>query len=423
MYYRSEQETSFGCRGAISIMASTLTLHEFDCCRFDVGVSDYVWYLRASSKDERDEWLQVLNLQAKEQQQQLIGLSITNEGLELSLNQNQTTVTATPFIESPIIPLLNTLSCQNNDSKKYHAHSPSLPSSDEPTSLQNQQEEPSEFFDAIDDQILIENAKNSTANILSNNTVLHTSLRIGHQAYHAAENGDQPDKDSQTLLTKTQNHINNIDNNENNNLKSSRNNTTTVTTTSNNKAPSIQSIQHPLWPKIDLITSEQLFYAQMGLGQQGTHEGWQLFAEDGQMRMYTREMEIDGLVCDPLKAVHVVKGITGFEMCHRFFSPDLRFEWEQTLESMKVVEEIDKNTQIFHQIHKRVWPAAQRDAVFWSHIRQVAEPKASCLSPDDVYPKNRPDLKLHSVWIVCNNSADKPDIPVSTTINEYYTDC
>ena len=42
----------------------------------------------------------------------------------------------------------------------------------------------------------------------------------------------------------------------------------------------------------------------MGLGGEG---GWQLFAEDGLMKMYKRELEVDGLVCDPLKAVHVVK--------------------------------------------------------------------------------------------------------------------
>lgn len=42
----------------------------------------------------------------------------------------------------------------------------------------------------------------------------------------------------------------------------------------------------------------------MGLGGEG---GWQLFAEDGLMKMYKREVEVDGLVCDPLKAVHVVK--------------------------------------------------------------------------------------------------------------------
>jgi collagen type IV alpha-3-binding protein len=56
--------------------------------------------------------------------------------------------------------------------------------------------------------------------------------------------------------------------------------------------------------------------------------GWQLFAEDGEMRMYKREEEIAGMVVDPLKAVHTVKGVTGREMCHYFFSSDFRMDWE-----------------------------------------------------------------------------------------------
>lgn len=81
---------------------------------------------------------------------------------------------------------------------------------------------------------------------------------------------------------------------------------------------------HPLNSEIDRITMEQLRYARLGV-----EEGvWELFAEDGEMRMYKREEEIDGLVVDPLKAVHTVKGFTGREMCQLFFSPDVRMEWE-----------------------------------------------------------------------------------------------
>lgn len=188
----------------------------------------------------------------------------------------------------------------------------------------------------------------------------------------------------------------------------------TTSTTPSASSPEQNHIdQGQLLAKIDQITEEQLFHAQSGLGREGSPHGWQLFAEDGLMRLYTRELEIDGLVCDPLKAVHAVRGVTGYEICYRFFSPSTRFEWEQTLDSMKVVEEIDKNTLIFHQVHKRIWPAAQRDAVFWSHMRKVQNANPSYLSVDDVNPMNRPDLKLHDVWMVCNNSIEKPEIPVS----------
>ena len=40
------------------------------------------------------------------------------------------------------------------------------------------------------------------------------------------------------------------------------------------------------------------------------------------------------------------------------------------------------------KVHKRIWPAAQRDALFWSHIRKV---EIADSDPDVV-----------DTWIVCN---------------------
>jgi collagen type IV alpha-3-binding protein len=48
---------------------------------------------------------------------------------------------------------------------------------------------------------------------------------------------------------------------------------------------------------------------------------WELFAEEGEMKMYKREEEVDGLVVDPLKAIHQVSGVTAKELCHYFFIP------------------------------------------------------------------------------------------------------
>lgn len=151
--------------------------------------------------------------------------------------------------------------------------------------------------------------------------------------------------------------------------------------------------------QIEKITMEQLHYARLGVGGAG---GWQLFAEDGDMRMYRREEEADGLVVDPLKACHVVKGVTGHEVCEIFFSPEYRSGWEATLEDMTIVENISKDTLLFLQTHKRIWPASQRDALFWSHIRRVSDDQ---------------DRDAHDLWIVCNHSTEHPDYPVNNTLN------
>jgi len=151
---------------------------------------------------------------------------------------------------------------------------------------------------------------------------------------------------------------------------------------------------HKFGPEIENTTADQLKYAKLSVGPE---EGvWELFAEEGEMKMYKREEEVNGMVVDPLKAIHQVTGVTARELCHYFFSPAVRTEWEHTIEHMSVVEEISEDTLIFLQIHKRIWPAAQRDALFWSHIRRV-EPT----EPDVV-----------DSWIVCNKSCEHSSAPL-----------
>ncbi|VDN43872.1 unnamed protein product [Gongylonema pulchrum] len=73
---------------------------------------------------------------------------------------------------------------------------------------------------------------------------------------------------------------------------------------------------HPLAEEINRIAAEQLKYAQAGV-----HDHvWELFTEEGEMKMYKRELQIDGIICDPLKAVHCVEVCELLEICS-----DLKF--------------------------------------------------------------------------------------------------
>ena len=67
---------------------------------------------------------------------------------------------------------------------------------------------------------------------------------------------------------------------------------------------------------------------------------------------------------------------------------------------MNVLDKISPDTLVFLQIHKRVWPTAQRDALFWSHIRKI----------DCDHPAN---MGAYDTWIVCNRSTEHPEDPVS----------
>lgn len=46
------------------------------------------------------------------------------------------------------------------------------------------------------------------------------------------------------------------------------------------------------------------------------------------VKVYRREVEENGIVLDPLKATHSVKGVTGHEVCHYFWDTDVRNDWE-----------------------------------------------------------------------------------------------
>lgn len=104
-----------------------------------------------------------------------------------------------------------------------------------------------------------------------------------------------------------------------------------------------------------------------------------------------------------MKATHVVQGVTAREMAHYFFDKDVRMDWESTLESSKVLEQLSESSIIMHQIYKRVWPSSQRDTVFLSHIREIPLSDAG----------ERLENEVGRPWIVCNNSMEHPDAPMN----------
>lgn len=76
-----------------------------------------------------------------------------------------------------------------------------------------------------------------------------------------------------------------------------------------------------------------------------------------------------------------------------------------SIEQMTVLDRISADTLIFLQLHKRVWPTAQRDALFWSHIRKIP-------------PTDPANGDAYDTWIVCNQSTEHPDAPVSGQVGQ-----
>lgn len=59
-YYKSPEDSDYGCRGAICLEKATVKEHEVDECRFDISVENVVWYLRADNCEDKKNWVEVL---------------------------------------------------------------------------------------------------------------------------------------------------------------------------------------------------------------------------------------------------------------------------------------------------------------------------------------------------------------------------
>ncbi|XP_065099888.1 ceramide transfer protein isoform X1 [Paramisgurnus dabryanus] len=145
--------------------------------------------------------------------------------------------------------------------------------------------------------------------------------------------------------------------------------------------------EHRFSAEVEEMVKNHLTYS---LQDVGGDANWQLVVEEGEMKVYRREVEENGIVLDPLKATHCVKGVTGHEVCHYFWDTDVRNDWETTVENFNIVETLSDNAVIVYQTHKRVWPASQRDVLYLSAIRKILANN-----------ENDPDT-----WLVCNFSVD-----------------
>lgn len=155
---------------------------------------------------------------------------------------------------------------------------------------------------------------------------------------------------------------------------------------------------HPFSNEVNFKVKESLQYIQ-----EDVDSNWALVYEDGDMKVYRRDYEEGGVVCDPLKATHTVQGVTGREMAHYFFDKDVRMDWDSTLESCKVIEAFSDSTIIFHQVYKRVWPSSQRETLFMSHIKEI---------PSTDISLERLEYEVGNPWLSINYSIEHPDVPV-----------
>uniref|UniRef100_A0A674BTB9 Ceramide transfer protein n=1 Tax=Salmo trutta TaxID=8032 RepID=A0A674BTB9_SALTR len=424
-YYKSEDEREYGCRGSLCLSKAIITPHEFDECRFDISVNDSVWYLRAEDPEHRHQWIDSIQLHKAESGYGSES-SLRRHGSMLSLTSAASgfSATSTSSFKGHSLPeklaemeTFRDILCRQVDTlQKYFDGCADGVSKDEfqrdrvveededdfPTStrpdgdcLYNNNGSKEKLFppanpkgmNGIDFKGEAITFKATTAGILS--TLSHCielmvkredswQKRLDKEGPNSLINEDEFFDAVEAALDR-QDKIEEQ-------CQSDKVRKPRLTPVPPGDTYSTIGT-HRFAEQVEEVVQNHMTYS---LQDMGGDANWQLVVEEGEMKVYRREVEENGIVLDPLKATHAVKGVTGHELCHYFWDTDVRNDWETTIENFNVVETLSDNAVIVYQTHKRVWPASQRDVLYLSAIRKILATNES--DPD--------------TWLVCNFSVD-----------------
>ncbi|XP_018099862.1 ceramide transfer protein isoform X2 [Xenopus laevis] len=463
-YYKSEDETEYGCRGSICLSKAVITPHEFDECRFDISVNDSVWYIRAQDPDHRQRWIDSIE-QHKSESGYGSESSLRRHGSMVSLVSGASSYSATSTssfkkghsLREKLAEMetFRDILCRQVDTlQKYFDACAGAVSKDELERDKVEDDEddflhnhPNEDYihsnngnkeklfqhvtpkciDGIDFKGEAITFKATTAGILA--TLSHCiELMVKREdswqkrldkEIEKRRRVEEAYKNAMTELKK-KSHFGGPDYEEGPNSLINEEEFFDAVEAALDRQDKIELCQsekgrshwppsppsseahtaagsHRLVQAVEDMVQNHMTYS---LQDVGGDANWQLVVEEGEMKVYRREVEENGIVLDPLKATHSVKGVTGHEVCQYFWNVDVRNDWETTIENFHVVEKLSPNAIIVYQTHKRVWPASQRDVLYLSAIRVV--PAAS---------ENEMDT-----WIVCNFSVDHDKAPLNRCV-------
>ncbi|VDK86439.1 unnamed protein product [Litomosoides sigmodontis] len=393
-YYKSESEKQYGSRGSISLHIARLVENDIDFNRFDVLTNDTCWYLRTENSKFRNLWLRALRYQMLQLVNKMEQLERFNDMIERqaarlenlihTIKDNRDSTSATSLLDESIALNAVTIAVLQNINACIHL-------------LAKQAKVNHNYGEQWEREHEV-TANSNSQRIMINQTSAVDSLSDddGQEWYDAYDCTPENKIDingpnfSEKQLSEIQNSESLIETGE-----TSGNYPSIAESPPRDATLPVSSV---FAVEINKIAAEQLKYARSSI----YDNVWQLFMEEDETKMYRRELEINGIVCDPLKAVHLVQGVSAREYIHYFFEPRYKQEWDETLVNTKVVDRISMDTVIIHQLHKRIWPSAQRESLFWSNVRYLPDEK----SPGAL-----------DLYMVCNHDCDLPNVPLQHSSN------
>ncbi|XP_074547041.1 ceramide transfer protein-like isoform X1 [Halichoeres trimaculatus] len=487
-YYKSQDETEYGCRGSLCLSKAVITPHEFDECRLDISVNDSVWYLRAQDPEHRHQWIDAIELHRsiREGRKEKGGVqgtiiipppladsgygsesSLRRHGSMLSLTSATSGYSATSTssfrkghsLREKLAEMetFRDILCRQVDTlQKYFDSCADAVSKDELQRDKVVEDDEDDFPNTRTDGEFLHNNNNNgskeklfqalspkgisgidfkgeaitfkatTAGILA--TLSHCiDLMVKREDSWQRRLDKEMEKrrrieegyKSALNELKKKSHFGGPDYEEGPNslinedeffdaVEAALDRQDKIEEQCQTEKTRIQrsspvpptdvyssSGSHRFSTKVEEMVQNHMTYS---LQDVGGDANWQLVVEEGEMKVYRREVEENGIVLDPLKATHSVKGVTGHEVCHYFWDTTYRNDWETTIENFNVVESLSDSAVVVYQTHKRVWPASQRDVLYLSAMRKIVANN-----------ENDPDT-----WLVCNFSVDHDDAQPSS---------
>ncbi|XP_026152375.1 ceramide transfer protein isoform X2 [Mastacembelus armatus] len=458
-YYKSQNETEYGCRGSLCLSKAVITPHEFDECRLDISVNDSVWYLRAQDPEHRHQWIDSIELHRADSGYGSES-SLRRHGSMLSLTSATSGYSATSTssfkkghsLREKLAEMetFRDILCRQVDTlQKYFDSCADAVSKDELQRDKIVEDDEDDFPSTRTDGEFLHNNNGSKEKLFQSLspkgingidfkgeaiTFKATTAGILATLSHCIDLMVKREDSWQKRLDKEMEKRRRIEENYKSALSElkkkshfggpdyeegpnslinedeffdaveaaldrqdkieEQTHTEKTRTQRSSPVPSgdIYSTisSHRFSEKVEEMVQNHMTYS---LQDVGGDANWQLVVEEGEMKVYRREVEENGIVLDPLKATHSVRGVTGHEVCHYFWDTTYRNDWETTIENFNVVETLSENAAIVYQLHKRVWPASQRDVLYLSSMRKILASN-----------ENDPDT-----WLVCNFSVDHDD--------------
>ncbi|XP_023193571.1 collagen type IV alpha-3-binding protein-like isoform X3 [Xiphophorus maculatus] len=462
-YYKSQDETEYGCRGSLCLSKAVITPHEFDECRLDISVNDSVWYLRAQDPERRNKWIEFIELHRADSGYGSES-SLRRHGSMLSLTSATSGYSATSTssfkkghsLREKLAEMetFRDILCRQVDTLQKYFDSCADVSKDELQRDKIVEDDEDDFPNTRTDGEFLHNNNGSkeklfqslnpkgingidfkgeaitfkatTAGILA--TLSHCidlmakredswqkrldkemeKRRRIEESYKSALNelkkkshfGGPDYEEGPNSLINEDEFFDAVEAALDRQDKIEEQSQAEKTRIERSSPPPPEDIystsgSHRFSDKVEEMVQNHMTYS---LQDVGGDANWQLVVEEGEMKVYRREVEENGIVLDPLKATHSVKGVTGHEVCHYFWDTMYRNDWETTIENFNVVERLSDSAAIIYQTHKRVWPASQRDVLYLSSMRKILANN-----------ENDPDT-----WLVCNFSVDHDEAQPSS---------